>query len=117
MVDNSGRHGVAIALNEVAQAAVLMWAPISPHIASACVKRAIVDLKVIGVCVLFLDAEQEVKDSSYDDLQYAFGRAPSGDMLIVATPGPLPMATHTHILGKLALGPMCANIDRTVNFA
>ncbi len=96
VVDNSGNHSVAIALSEVAQAAVLAWEPISPHLPSACMKGAILDIKVIAVCVLFLDVEEEARDSFYDDLQYAVGRVPTGDMLIVAKPGPLNMAIHTH---------------------
>ncbi len=95
VVDNSGRHGVAIALSEAAQAAVLTWEPISPHLASAHMKRAVVNLKVIIICVLFPDAEEEAKDTFYDDLQFVVGRVPAGVMLIVATPGPLDMAMQT----------------------
>ncbi len=34
VVDNTGRHGVAIALTEAAQAALMAWVPISPRLAS-----------------------------------------------------------------------------------
>ncbi len=35
IVDNTGRHGVIIALSEAAQVALLAWVPISPRLASA----------------------------------------------------------------------------------
>ncbi len=35
VVDNTGRHGVIIALSEAAQVALLAWVPISPHLAGA----------------------------------------------------------------------------------
>ncbi len=35
VVDNTGRHGVAIALSEAAQTALLTWALISSRLASA----------------------------------------------------------------------------------
>ncbi len=39
VVDNTGRHGVAIALSGAAKAALLAWVPISPHLASARLKE------------------------------------------------------------------------------
>ncbi len=35
VVENTGRHGVEIALSEAALAALLAWGPISPRLASA----------------------------------------------------------------------------------
>ncbi len=105
VVDNSGRHGVAIALSEAAQAALLAWVPISSRLARALLKGTTVNLTVIAVYAPTLDAAQERKNSFYDDLQDAVGRVPSGDMLIVAgdwnaRPGPVDTATR-HILGSL----------------
>ncbi len=34
VLDNTGRHGVVIAISEAAQAALLAWVPISPRLAS-----------------------------------------------------------------------------------
>ncbi len=68
MVDITGRHGVAIARIEAAQAALLAWVPISSRLASARLKGTTVNLTVIAVYALTLDAAEEPKDSFYDDL-------------------------------------------------
>ncbi len=107
VVDNTGRCGLAIALNEAAQAALLAWRPISSRLASARLKGTTVNLTVVAVYAPKLDAAEEVKDSFYDDLQDAVNRVPAGDMLIVAgdwnaRPGPADPATQ-HIMGKFAL--------------
>ncbi len=90
VVDNTGRHGVAIALSEVAYAALLACVPITPRLAKARMKGT------------------TVKDLFYDNLEDADDRLPAGDMLIVigdwnARPGLVDMAIQ-HILGKFALG-------------
>ncbi len=118
MVDSTGKHGVAIALSEAAQAGLLAWVPISSRVASAWLKGTTVNFAVIAVYAPALDAAEETKDSFYDDLQDA---VPTGDMVIVAgdwnaRPGPVDAATR-HILGKFAVGTRCANGDRLVNFA
>ncbi len=77
VVDNTGRHGVAIALSEAAQAAHLAWVPISSRLASARLNGATVNLTVIAVYAPTLDAAEETKDSFCDDLQDAVGRVPT----------------------------------------
>ncbi len=72
-MDNSVMHGVAIALSEAAQAALLAWVPISPRPASNYMKGAIMNLTVIAVYAPPLHAEEETKDSFYDHLQDAAG--------------------------------------------
>ncbi len=61
-VDLSGIHGVAIALSEAAKAALLAWVPISSRLASACMKRTVVNLTVIAVYATNRDAEEEATD-------------------------------------------------------
>ncbi len=100
VVDNTGRYGVALALNEAAQAALLAWMSISPHLASARLKGTMVSLTVVAVYAPTLDATEEAKD--------AVDRVPAGDMLIVAgdwnaRPDLVNTATR-HILGKFAAG-------------
>ncbi len=78
-------------------------------------------MKNLTVYTPTLDAEEKARASFYDDLQDANDRFPAGDLRIIAgdwnaKPGPVHMATR-HILDKFALGPMCANGDRLVNFA
>ncbi len=68
VVDNTGRCGVAIALSEAAQAALLAWVPITSRLASAGLKGTTVNLTVVAVYAPTLDAAEEVKDSFYDDL-------------------------------------------------
>ncbi len=119
--DNTERHGVAIALSEETEAALLAWLSISSRLASARLKGTTVNLNVIAVYASTLDAAEETKFSFYDDLQDAAGRVPAGNMLIVAgdwntRPGPVDAATW-HILEKLAVGTRWANGDHLVNFA
>ncbi len=99
MVDNIGRYGVAVALSEAAQAALLAWLPISSRLANARLKGTTVNLIVVAVYAPTLDAAEEAKGSFYDDLQDAVDRVPAGDMLIVAgdwnaRPGPADPATR-----------------------
>ncbi len=77
-VDNTGRHGVAVALSEVAQAALLAWVPISPRLASTCLKGATVNLPVVAVYAPTLDEAEEVQGSYYDGLQDAIDSASLG---------------------------------------
>ncbi len=113
VVDNSGRHDIAIDLNNASQAALLAWAPISSHLACARIKGAIVNLTVITVYAPTLQAQEEGKDSFHVDFQDAVDRVPAADMLN-ARPGPADMATR-HILVKFALDPRNANGDRLEN--
>ncbi len=82
--DNTGRHGVAIALSEATQAALLAWLPISSRLASARPTGTTMNLTVIAVYVPTLDAAEETKYSFYDDLQDAVDVVPTGNMRIVA---------------------------------
>ncbi len=59
VVDNAGRHGVAIALSEAAQAALLAWVPISSRLASARFKGTALNLTIIAVYAPTLDAAEE----------------------------------------------------------
>ncbi len=49
LVDNTGRHRVAIAISEAAQAVLLAWVPISPRLASTRLKGTTVNLTVVAV--------------------------------------------------------------------
>ncbi len=67
MVDNSGRHGEAITLNDAAQAALLAWVSITLRLANARMNGA----KVIEVYGPTLDSEGKAKGTPYDYLQDA----------------------------------------------
>ncbi len=121
VVENTGRHGVAIALSEATQAALLSRVPISSRPASARLKGTTVNLTEIVVYASTLDAAEETKFAFCDDLQDTVGRVPAENMLIVAghwnaRPGPVDTATW-HILGKFAVGTRWANGDHLVKFA
>ncbi len=95
--------------------------PISPRLASARLKRAIVNHIVIAIYGPTLDTEEPTKHSVYDDFQDTIDSANSGDIMIIAggwnaRPGPADMETR-HILGKFIMGSRFANGDRLVNFA
>ncbi len=83
MIDDTGRHGAAIALSEVAQAAPLARVPISSRLTSARPKGKTVNLTVVAVYAPTLDAAEEAKDSFNDDFQGAVNRVPAGDIPIV----------------------------------
>ncbi len=61
VVYNTGRHCVAIALSQAAQAALLAWVPISSRLASARFKGTTVNLTVIAEYASTLDADGETK--------------------------------------------------------
>ncbi len=82
-VGNCGRQGVAIALSEAAQVALLAWMKISPRLAGAYMKGVIMNRIAMSVYAPTLDAEEDAKDSFYNDIQHAIDSVPVGDMLIV----------------------------------
>ncbi len=55
VVDNTGRHGVAIALSETEQAALLAWVPILSRLARARLKGTTVNFTVTAVYAPTLD--------------------------------------------------------------
>ncbi len=57
MIDKIGKHGIAIAISQAAQAALLAWVPISPRLASTRMKETEVNLTVIAVYA----PEEEIK--------------------------------------------------------
>ncbi len=69
VVDNSGRHVVAIALREDAQVALLARVPSSPRLASARMEGAIVNVIIIAVDDPTLNPEEVAKSPFYEGLQ------------------------------------------------
>ncbi len=68
---------MAITLSKAAQAPLMVWVPISPCLTRAHLKGVTVNRIVVAVYHPMLDAEEEAKDSFYDDLQEAMDNAPS----------------------------------------
>ncbi|BHF75255.1 hypothetical protein SprV_0501835100 [Sparganum proliferum] len=107
--DSSGRHGVAIALSQQADLALLAWEPVND-------RMAYVRLKAPTSA-----AEQRDKEAFYSQLQALVDRLPRRDLLIVAGdwngrtgPGD---PTTSHLLGRFGLGSRCENGERLLNFA
>ena len=121
VMDNSGLHGVAIALSQPANAALLEWRPISSRMAKIRLKGEVLNLTIIAVYAPTLQSSDDSKDEFYSSLQNAVSSVPSQDMLIVAGDwnarvGPTDPSLR-HIVGKFSVGDKCANGDRLITFA
>ncbi len=58
VINNTGRHGVAIAISEAAQTALLAWVPISSRLASARLKKTTVNPTVVAAYAPTLDGAE-----------------------------------------------------------
>ena len=119
--DNSGLHGVALAISHRANNALIAWEPISPRIAVARFRGNPVNIAVISVYAPTLAADSAAKDDFYYQLQATVDRVPKRDVLIVAgdwnaRTGPSDDNTR-QILGKFGLGRRCENGERLITFA
>lgn len=119
--DDSGRHGVAVALSANANAALLDWEPISERLARIRLKGSIFNITVIAVYAPTRDADDTTKNDFYEDLQNLVRQVPSSDMLIVAGDWNARAGKSDGLsqgaVGKFGLGDRCTNGDRMVNFA
>ncbi len=119
--DNTGRHGVALALSAAVNAALLDWAPIFPRLARVRIKGAVANIIIIAVYASTLNAADDIKNDFEADLQDAVDEIPARDILVVAgdwnaRTGPADEST-CHLLGRFALGNRCSNGERLVEFA
>nr|VZH91242.1 unnamed protein product [Spirometra erinaceieuropaei] len=107
--DSSGRHGVAIALSQQADLALLAWEPVNDRMAYVRLKGHFTNISIVSVYAPTSAAEQRDKEAFYSQLQALVGRLPRRDLLIVAGdwngrtgPGD---PTTSHPLGALDLAP------------
>nr|VZI05646.1 unnamed protein product [Spirometra erinaceieuropaei] len=119
--DSSGRHGVAIALSQQADLALLAWEPVNDRMAYVRLKSHFTSISVSSVYAPTSAAEQRNKEAFYSQLQALVERLPRRDLLIVAGdwngrngPGD---PTTSHLLGRFGLGSRCENGERLPNFA
>nr|VZI52488.1 unnamed protein product [Spirometra erinaceieuropaei] len=119
--DPSGRHGVAIALSQQADLALLAWEPVNDRMAYVRLKGHFTNISIVAVYAPTSAAEQRDKEAFYSQLQALVERLPRRDMLIVAGdwngrtgPGD---STTSHLLGRFGLGSRCENGERLLNFA
>ncbi|BHF73707.1 hypothetical protein SprV_0401678900 [Sparganum proliferum] len=119
--DSSGRHGVAIALSQQADLALLAWEPVNDRMAYVRLKGHFTNISIVAVYAPTSAAEQRDKEAFYSQLQALVERLPRRDLLIVAGdwngrtgPGD---PTTSHLLGRFGLGSRCENGERLLNFA
>ncbi|BHF60393.1 hypothetical protein SprV_0100335800 [Sparganum proliferum] len=119
--DSSGRHGVAIALSQQADLALLAWEPVNDQMAYVRLKGHFTNISIVAVYAPTSAAEQRDKEAFYSQLQALVERLPRRDLLIVAGdwngrtgPGD---PTTSHLLGRFGLGSRCKNGERLLNFA
>nr|VZI35910.1 unnamed protein product [Spirometra erinaceieuropaei] len=119
--DSSGRHGVAIALSQQAELALLAWEPVNDRMAYVRLKGHFTNISIVAVSAPTSAAEQRDKEAFYSQLQALVERLPRRDLLIVAGdwngrtgPGD---PTTSHLLGRFGLGSRCENGERLLNFA
>ncbi|BHF80935.1 hypothetical protein SprV_0702406400 [Sparganum proliferum] len=119
--DSSGRHGVAIALSQQADLALLAWEPVNDRMAYVRLKGHFTNIAIVAVYAPTSAAEQRDKEAFYSQLQALVERLPRRDLLIVAGdwngrtgPGD---PTTSHLLGRFGLGSRCENGERLLNFA
>ena len=119
--DNSGLHGVAIALDAKAKQALIAWEPISPRILVARFRGKPVGVTVVSIYAPTLPSDDHSKDAFYEELQHAIDKVPRRDILIVAGDWNArtgkPDTNSQYCVGKFGLGQRCNNGERLVDFA
>nr|VZI25315.1 unnamed protein product [Spirometra erinaceieuropaei] len=119
--DSSGRHGVAIALSQQADLALLAWEPVNDWMAYVRLKGHFTNISIIAVYAPTSAAEQRDKEAFYSQLQALVERLPRRDLLIVAGDWNGPTGpgdpTTSHLLGRFGLGSRCENGERLLSFA
>ncbi|BHF85885.1 hypothetical protein SprV_1002905900 [Sparganum proliferum] len=119
--DSSGQHGVAIALSQQADLALLAWEPVNDRMAYVRLKGYFTNISIVSVYAPASAAEQRDKEEFYSQLQALFDRLPRRDFLIVAgdwsgRTGPSDPTT-SHLLSRFGLGSRCESGERLLNFA
>ncbi|VDN12719.1 unnamed protein product [Dibothriocephalus latus] len=119
--DSSGRQGVAIALPEQANCALLAWEPVNDRMAYVQLKGHFTNMYIVSVYALTSSAEQQDKENVYSQLEELVERPPRYDLLIVAgnwngrtgTGGP----SNGPLIGLFELDSRSDNGERMLQFA
>ena len=119
--DNSGLHGVGLALSHRAHDALVAWNPVSSRIIMARFRSKPFNLTVIGVYAPTSSHDSPVKDEFYQLLQTTVDNVPRRDILIVAGDWNARVGRQNEftksIVGKFTIGDRCDNGERLINFA
>nr|VZI24942.1 unnamed protein product [Spirometra erinaceieuropaei] len=81
--DSSGQHGVAIALSQQVDLALLAWEPVSDRMAYVRLKGQFTNISIVSVYAQTPADEQRGKEAFYSQLQALVERLPRRDLLIV----------------------------------
>ena len=81
--DNQHQDGVALMLNKEASKALLEWNPVSSRILTARFDSRFVKLSIIQCYAPTNEAEEETKDTFYEQLQSVVDKVPKHDLLLV----------------------------------
>ena len=119
--DNVHQSGVALLLNKETAESLLDWNPVSDRIITARFNSKYIKTTCVQVYAPTNDAEPEVKDEFYEQLQAVIERAPSHDMLVMMGDWNAKVGRSNQgeegIVGKHALeGDRTDNGERFVNF-
>lgn len=119
--NNSGQHGVAIAIRDKIRKSLMSWSPISPRLASIRLRGKYVNISIVAVYAPTLSSSDEVKDDFYRDLKKTLKDIPRRDLLIIAGDwnarvGPSD-PTWRDVIGNFGMGNRCTNGDRLLELA
>nr|VZI32757.1 unnamed protein product [Spirometra erinaceieuropaei] len=113
--DSSGRHGVAIALSQQADLALLAWEPVNDRMAYVRLKGHFANISIVFVYTPSSAAEQRDKEAFNSQMQALVEQLPRRHLLIVAGdwngrngPGD---SKNSHLLGPFGLGSQCENSE------
>nr|VZI48162.1 unnamed protein product [Spirometra erinaceieuropaei] len=119
--ESSSRHGVASALSQHVDLALLAWEPVNDRMTYVRLKGHLTNISVLSVDAPTSAVEQRDKEAFYSQLQAFVERLPCRDLLIIdgdwngrTGPG---VPTTSHLLGRFGLGSRCENGERWLNFA
>ncbi|VDM02106.1 unnamed protein product [Schistocephalus solidus] len=119
--DFSGRHGVAIALSQQANRALLAWEPVNERMAYVRLKGHFKNIAIVSVYAPTSAAEQRDKEMFSSQLQALVERLQRRDLLIVAGDwnGQTGRgdSTSSHLISHFGLCSRCENGERLLNFA
>nr|VZI27674.1 unnamed protein product [Spirometra erinaceieuropaei] len=111
--DSSGRHGVAIALSQQANLALLTWEPVNDRMVYARLKGHFTNISIVAVYAPTSTAEQRDKEVFHSQFQALVERLPRRDLLIVAgdwNGRTGPGDPTTSLLSCFGLGSRCENV-------
>ena len=78
--DGIHRSGVALMMSKVAESALMEWKPVNERIITARFYSKFIKLTIIHVYAPTMDAEDEVKDNFYEQLQTSIENVHKHDM-------------------------------------